>query len=174
MEFLFTSPTFPFSAAVIHSGRTLETVLTGIPRGDSKPVGGGVAAELREIFRQLDEVLAAAGASKTSVVSVRLYLQDVVRDIVVVNEIYREYFGKHPPNRRAYGVNLRRAERDHFGRGLRAYPERTAGCGPRGWASRWIAGCSARSNGKRRLPGRRWWRRTRATPLSGRAGEWRR
>lgn len=108
MEFLFTSPssTFPFSTAVIHSGRTLETVLTGIPPGGTKPVEGGVVAELDEIFRQLDTVLAAAGAQKTSVVSVRLYLQDVMRDIAAVNQAYKQYFGTHPPNRRAYGVTL--------------------------------------------------------------------
>ncbi|HWA96597.1 MAG TPA: Rid family hydrolase [Terracidiphilus sp.] len=106
MEFLFTSQNFPFSKAVIHSGRTLETVLTGIPSGSEKPVAGGVVAELEEIFRQLDEVLAAAGIGKAAVVSVRLYLQDVVRDIAPVNQAYHSYFGSHPPNRRAYGVNL--------------------------------------------------------------------
>ncbi len=106
MKFLLTSPTFPFSTAVIHSGKTLETVLTGIPPGGSKPVSGGIGAELREIFRQLDEVLKLAGLKKCSIVSVRLYLQDVLRDIAEVNQIYKEYFGSHPPNRRAYGVNL--------------------------------------------------------------------
>ncbi|MCE5310706.1 MAG: RidA family protein, partial [Acidobacteriales bacterium] len=59
-----------------------------------------------EIFRQLDEVLAAAGVDKTAVVSARLYLQEVMRDIAAVNEVYKEYFGTHPPNRRAYGVDL--------------------------------------------------------------------
>jgi 2-iminobutanoate/2-iminopropanoate deaminase len=106
MKFLFTSATFPFSTAVIHSGRTLETVLTGIPRNGTKPVEGGVVAELQEIFRQLDTVLEAAAAQKTSIVSVRLYLQDVMRDIAAVNEAYKQYFGTHPPSRRAYGVNL--------------------------------------------------------------------
>ncbi len=106
MQFLFTSPTFPFSSAVIHSGRTLETVITGIPRGEAKPIEGGVAAEMREIFRQLDEVLATAGVDKSAVVSARLYLQEVNRDIAAVNEVYKEYFGTHPPNRRAYGVDL--------------------------------------------------------------------
>ncbi len=73
--------------------------------GGTKPVPGGVLAELEEIFRQLDIVLARAGATKRSVVSVRLYLQDVVRDIAAVNETYKAYF-ETPPNRRAYGVNL--------------------------------------------------------------------
>lgn len=106
MKFLLTSPTFPFSTAVIHSGKTLETVLTGIPPGGNKPVPGGVGAELREIFRQLDEVLKLAGLTKLAIVSGRLYLQDVLRDIPEVNQIYKEYFGTHPPNRRAYGVTL--------------------------------------------------------------------
>lgn len=106
MEFLRTSSDFPFSAAVIHSGRTLEAVLTGIPPGSKVPVAGGVTQELREIFRQLDEILAIAGASKTQVCSVRLYLEHVLRDIAEVNSVYREYFGTHPPNRRAYGVAL--------------------------------------------------------------------
>ncbi|HVZ84466.1 MAG TPA: Rid family hydrolase [Terracidiphilus sp.] len=106
MEFLFTSQSFPFSKAVIHSGRILETVLTGIRPGENDPVPGGVVAELEEIFRQLDEVLDAAGARKTSIVSARLYLEDVIRDIAAVNQCYRTYFGAHPPNRRAYGVRL--------------------------------------------------------------------
>lgn len=106
MKFLLTSSTFPFSTAVIHSGRTLETVLTPVPPGETKPVAGGPGAELREIFRQLDRVLELAGIGKTSIVSCRLYLQDVLRDIAEVNLVYAEYFGTHPPNRRAYGVTL--------------------------------------------------------------------
>lgn len=106
MDFLLTSSTFPFSTAVIHSGRTLETVLTPIPPGETKPVEGGAGAELREILRQLDHVLELAGVDKTSIVSCRLYLQDVLRDIAEVNRVYAEYFGTHPPNRRAYGVTL--------------------------------------------------------------------
>ena len=106
MKFLLTSSTFPFSTAVIHSGRTLETVLTPIPPGETKPVAGGPGAELREIFRQLDQVLELAGIGKTSIVSCRLYLHDVLRDIAEVNLVYAEYFGTHPPNRRAYGATL--------------------------------------------------------------------
>jgi enamine deaminase RidA (YjgF/YER057c/UK114 family) len=106
MKFIRTSPNFPFSSAVIHSGKTLETVLMGIRPGEKSPVEGGPAAELREIFRQLDEILSDVGLEKTAVVSARLYLQNVSRDIGEVNEVYKHYFGPHPPNRRAYGVDL--------------------------------------------------------------------
>jgi 2-iminobutanoate/2-iminopropanoate deaminase len=106
MQFIFTNPDFPFSQAVIHSGRMLETVLTGIPRGQKAPVSGGVVAEMQEILRQLDAVLAEAGLTKASIASARLYLQDINRDIAAVNQVYKEYFGSHAPNRRAYGVDL--------------------------------------------------------------------
>jgi hypothetical protein len=72
MKFINSSNRFPFSDAVIYSGRILETVLTGIPPGEEWPLKGGVKEELQEIFRQLDSILAQAGATKTSVVSARL------------------------------------------------------------------------------------------------------
>lgn len=106
MKFLRTNSTFPFSTAVIHSGRTLETVLTGIVPGTSVPIAGGVEAEMREIFRQLDEILAEAGVDKTAIASVRIYLQHVNADVAAINAIYKEYFGSHAPNRRCYGVDL--------------------------------------------------------------------
>jgi 2-iminobutanoate/2-iminopropanoate deaminase len=97
---------FRIDGAVITSGRLLETVLTGIPDGEQKPVPGGIEAETRELLKQLDEVLAAAGVGRTAVASARLYLQHVNRDIAAVNAIYYEYFGEHRPIRRAYGVEL--------------------------------------------------------------------
>lgn len=91
---------------VIYRGRVLETVIVPIPDGSDKPVPGGPAAETREIFRQLDEVLRAAGAERTHVVSVKLFLQQVNRDIAAVNEVYREYFREHAPMRFAIGADL--------------------------------------------------------------------
>ena len=106
MQFYKTKDAFPFSSAVSYQGRVLETVLTGIPQDGSGPVEGGAAAEMAEIFRQLAAILAEAGLDKTAVCSARLYLQHVNRDIAEVNETYKAYFGDHPPNRRAYGVDL--------------------------------------------------------------------
>ncbi len=97
---------FSIDGAVITSGRLLETVLVGIPDGEEKPVEGGVQAELREIFKQLDEILTAAGVDRRAVASARLYLQHVNRDIAAANVVYKEYFGDHRPIRRAYGVDL--------------------------------------------------------------------
>ncbi|HZZ41352.1 MAG TPA: RidA family protein, partial [Tepidisphaeraceae bacterium] len=64
--------------------------------------------EMREIFRQLDEVLGWVKVGKEKVVSVRLYLAEVNRDIGEVNEVYKEYFAECSPMRMAVGVELQK------------------------------------------------------------------
>ena len=108
MKFIRSRQGFPFSDAVVHGGRVLETVLTGMPPGGDEPVKWGAGAEIREIFRQLDEILEGEGLTRRSLCSARLYLQHVNRDIAEVNEAWAEYLGDHPLNRRAYGVDLQR------------------------------------------------------------------
>jgi 2-iminobutanoate/2-iminopropanoate deaminase len=97
---------FPFSDAVVHNGKVLETVLTGIPPGEKAPVPGGAAMEMKEIFRQLDGVLAKAGLGKNNLCSARIYLEEVNRDVAQINQVWQEYLGNHPLSRRCYGVDL--------------------------------------------------------------------
>jgi len=106
VKFIDSDKAFPISSAVVHGGKTFEAVVTGIPDGESKPVPGGAAAEMREAFRQLDLLLAEAGIDRFAICTARLYLQDVRGEIGEVNEVYKEYFAGHPVVRRAYGVEL--------------------------------------------------------------------
>lgn len=106
MQFIDSDTSFPISSGVIHSGRMLEVVVTGIPDGSSTPVPGGAAGEMEEIFRQLDGFLATAGVDRLAVCTARLYLQDVTTDIAAVNVVWKSYFQNHPVCRRAYGVQL--------------------------------------------------------------------
>ena len=87
MKFIGSLSDFPFSDAVIYNGKVLETVLTGIPPGKMKPVPGGVAMEMKEIFRQLDNVLLQAGLNKKNLCSACIYLQDLEHDVDVVNDV---------------------------------------------------------------------------------------
>lgn len=106
MRFIDSDKQFPISSAVVHSGRMLEAVVTGIPDGSRTPVPGGAGAEMREAFRQLDILLAEAGIDRKAICTARLYLHDVLADIAAVNVVWKEYFGEHPVVRRAYGVVL--------------------------------------------------------------------
>ena len=106
MQFIRSKEDFPFSSAVIHSGKVLETVLTGLDPATGKPVDGGPAAEMRDIFRQLDEMLEQTGLTRKHLCSARIYLQHVNRDVGAINEVWAQYMGDHPCNRRCYGVDL--------------------------------------------------------------------
>ena len=106
MKFINAREGFPFSDAVVHSGKVLETVLTGVPPGRDGPVAGGAGAEMREIFRQLDEILEGQGLTKRNLCSARIYLQHVNRDVGEINKEWADYLGDHPINRRCYGVEL--------------------------------------------------------------------
>lgn len=48
MEFIGINPDFPVSAVVVFEGKVLESVLTAILRGESRPVAGGAGPEMRE------------------------------------------------------------------------------------------------------------------------------
>ena len=106
MQLIDTRADFPESSAVVYRGLTFQAELTGIPAGGNEPVPGGAGAELREIFRQLDGHLSGLGSDRTDVVSVKLYLQNLERDLDEVSRVYAEYFGQHRPSRGIYGVNL--------------------------------------------------------------------
>ena len=97
---------FPVSDAVIRNGHVLETVLTGVPPGNSEPISGGVAMEIKEIFRQLDAVLEEAGLSKDNLCSASIYLQNVIQDVDQINQVWQEYLGDRPLSRRCFGVDL--------------------------------------------------------------------
>ncbi len=81
MQFIDCAFQFSISSAVV----------TAIPNDARHPVPGNAGAEMREIFRQLDTLLAAAGVNRFPVYTARLDLQAVVR--------------------RAYGVQLQSGKR---------------------------------------------------------------
>jgi 2-iminobutanoate/2-iminopropanoate deaminase len=61
-------------------------------------VKGGIAAETRQTFRNIENVLAKAGASLTDVLKVNIILTDA-SDFDAFNAAYRELFPKSPPAR---------------------------------------------------------------------------
>ena len=61
-------------------------------------VSGDVAAQTRQVFRNLGEILAAAGASFDTVVRVTVYLADM-NDFPVMNDVYATFFNPPAPAR---------------------------------------------------------------------------
>jgi 2-iminobutanoate/2-iminopropanoate deaminase len=61
-------------------------------------VSGGIEAQTRQVFANIDAILAAAGASFDAVVSATVYVADM-NDFAKVNEIYATYFSAPAPAR---------------------------------------------------------------------------
>lgn len=64
---------------------------------------GGIEEQTHQVFRNLREVLGAAGATFADVVKATVFMKDM-NNFGTVNEIYASYFGDHKPARSAVEV----------------------------------------------------------------------
>src|SRR4030095_13056042 len=89
---LFTSGQIPLDA----SGQLVE---------------GGIEEQTHQVFRNLEAVLTAAGATFQDVVKATVFMKDM-NQFATVNGIYSSYFGEHKPARSA--VEVARLPKDVF------------------------------------------------------------
>jgi 2-iminobutanoate/2-iminopropanoate deaminase len=68
-------------------------------------VQGDVGAQTKQVFRNLEQVLEAAGASLADVVAITAYLEDIA-DWEAFNEAYRSVFERPYPTRTTVGARL--------------------------------------------------------------------
>jgi 2-iminobutanoate/2-iminopropanoate deaminase len=61
-------------------------------------VQGGIEEQTHQVFRNLQAVLAEAGASLSDVVKATVFLKDM-EQFAALNAIYASYFGEHKPAR---------------------------------------------------------------------------
>jgi 2-iminobutanoate/2-iminopropanoate deaminase len=66
-------------------------------------VEGGIEAQARQVLRNLEQVLAAAGCGFKDVAKTTIFLADMA-DFKVVNSIYGEVFGDYRPARATVAV----------------------------------------------------------------------
>ena len=70
---------------------------------DGKLVGGGIAAEAKQLMDNIGDKLARHGSSWDRVVQCTVALADI-KDWPAFNEVYRGYFKRHFPARMAYAT----------------------------------------------------------------------
>ena len=95
----------PYSQAIIANGFVFCSGTAGID-----PVTGAVAegieAQAEQALRNLDAILAAAGASLATLVKTTIFYQNV-DDFAAINAVYARYMPEPPPARSApANVNL--------------------------------------------------------------------
>jgi 2-iminobutanoate/2-iminopropanoate deaminase len=73
-------------------------------KADGTMVAGDVKEQTRQVFQNLDAILAAAGASLETVVKATVFIANM-NDFAAVNEVYGEYFSTHKPARSCVEVS---------------------------------------------------------------------
>jgi 2-iminobutanoate/2-iminopropanoate deaminase len=78
---------------------------------EGQVVEGGIEPQTRQVFANLQAVLAEAGCTFNDVVKATVFMKDM-NDFAAMNSIYGEVFGDHKPARSA--VEVARLPRDVF------------------------------------------------------------
>lgn len=97
----------PYSQAIIANGFVFCSGTAGIDPATGA-VAEGIEAQAEQALRNLDAILAAAGASLATVVKTTIFYQNV-DDFATINAVYARYMPEPPPARSApANVNLPR------------------------------------------------------------------
>ena len=99
----------PYSQAVVVDGWVFCSGQIPLDPRSGQMVDGDVASQTRQVFSNLERVLAAAGVTFDSVVKTTVYLADM-NDFAAMNEVYARHFGDHKPARST--VQVARLPRD--------------------------------------------------------------
>jgi 2-iminobutanoate/2-iminopropanoate deaminase len=97
----------PYSQAIIAGGFVFCSGTAGIDP-ETGAVAEGIEAQADQALRNLDAILAAAGASLATLVKTTIFYQNV-DDFAAINAVYARYMPEPPPARSApANVNLPR------------------------------------------------------------------
>ncbi|MDI9349035.1 MAG: RidA family protein [Candidatus Symbiobacter sp.] len=95
----------PYSQAIKTDNMVYCSGQLGLDPATGEMVKGGVEAQARQVLRNLEAVLAAAGSDLRQVVKCTVFMQDLA-DFAVMNKIYTEFFpaDAEPPARSTFQV----------------------------------------------------------------------
>ena len=88
----------PYSQANSAGDFVFTAGQVGVDPAKGEMVGGGIQAQTRQAFKNLEAVLKAAGSSLDRVVKATVFLADM-NDFAAMNEVYAEFLGENPPAR---------------------------------------------------------------------------
>jgi 2-iminobutanoate/2-iminopropanoate deaminase len=88
----------PYSQAISAGGFLFVSGQIPLDPATGTLVGGDIAAQTHRVFKNLEEILKAAGVSFDAVVRTTVYLADM-NDFPAMNEVYATYFSSPAPAR---------------------------------------------------------------------------
>ncbi len=93
----------PYCQATTINGIVFTSGQIPLDPATGEVVDGDIEVQTRQVLKNLDAVLAAAGCRAEQVVKTTCYLQDMA-DFAAFNAVYGEYFSQNPPARSCVAV----------------------------------------------------------------------
>ena len=93
----------PYSQAVISGGLLFTSGQLPIDPATGKIPEGGIEDKAHIVFKNLEAIAAAAGATLENAVKTTVFLADIA-DFQAVNQVYAQYFKEPYPARSAFQV----------------------------------------------------------------------
>ncbi|MES2640167.1 MAG: RidA family protein [Myxococcota bacterium] len=93
----------PYAQAVVHGGILYCSGQIPLDPESGAMVDGDVALQTRQVLKNLDAVLHAAGTVRARVLKTTVYLRDMA-DFSAMNLVYAEFFGDARPARATVAV----------------------------------------------------------------------
>ncbi len=104
------NPIGPYSQAIVVDGKFVYTAgQVAIDPATNQVIEGDVKAQTRQVLKNIEAVLKAAGSSLNSVVKTTVFLKDL-NDFAAMNEVYAEFLSAASPARST--VEVARLPRD--------------------------------------------------------------
>ncbi len=88
----------PYSAGIRAGNMVFTAGQVGIDPATGKLVEGGIEAQTRQVLRNVQAVLRAAGSELDRVVKTTVFIEDM-NEFSKMNAIYAEFFKEKPPAR---------------------------------------------------------------------------
>lgn len=88
----------PYSQAIIAGDLVFTAGQIPLDPQTMELVGGDVAEQTRQVFKNLEAILESAGASLRGIVKTTVFLKDM-NDFAAMNEVYAAALGEHKPAR---------------------------------------------------------------------------
>jgi 2-iminobutanoate/2-iminopropanoate deaminase len=88
----------PYSQAKATEGMVFCSGQVPLDPKTMKLVDGGIEAQTRQVFKNMEAVLDAAGLTLSHVVKTTVFLQDM-SEFAAMNAVYADCFGDHAPAR---------------------------------------------------------------------------
>jgi len=97
-------PIGPYSQAVQADNMLFVSGQIAIDQGNGKFVNANIKDETKQVMRNIEHILSAAGLNFTHVVKCTIFLKNM-GDFPQVNEVYGSYFPDQPPARETVEVS---------------------------------------------------------------------